>query len=67
MSLVVVEEFVSRLQTGASVADNNYNTPVVQDRIVLVRLHRTSNRRIHCRFELDIVGRRGIRKSLWME
>jgi hypothetical protein len=62
VSLVVVEEFVSRLQTGASVVDNNYNTPVVQDRIVLVRLHRTSNRRIHCPFELDIVvGRRGIR------
>ena len=66
MSLVVVEESVSRLQTGASV-DNNYNTPVVQDRIVLVRLHRTSNRRIRCRFELDIVGRRGSRKSLWIE
>lgn len=49
------------------VVGNSCNSPVVQDRIVLVRLLHTSNRRIHCPFVPDIVVRRGIRKSLWIE
>ena len=48
------------------VVDSNDNTPVERDRIVLVRLHRTSNRRIHYPFGLDIVDHTG-NQSLWIE
>lgn len=66
MLRVVVVGFANRQQRVAFVvAGNNYNTPVVQGRIVLVHLHRTRNRRIHCPFVPDIV-RMGIRKSPWI-